>query len=125
MHTGLLLEMAAETFPDRTAVGPLDEGLTFAELALRARAGGCWINAKGPGSVVFIGLNSAAVPAGIFASAEIGRPFAPLNYRLADDDLRKLLARTAPSVAIVDDEMLSRVEGTPGVVLVKRSELES
>jgi acyl-CoA synthetase (AMP-forming)/AMP-acid ligase II len=124
MHTGLLLEMAAEAFPDRTAVGSLSEGVTFAELACRARAGGAFISTLSEGSVVFIGQNSSAVPASIFASAEIGRPFAPLNYRLADVDLRKLLGRTAPSVAIVDDEMMPRVEGVPGVVLVSRSAFE-
>jgi hypothetical protein len=38
----------------------------------------------------------------------LARPFAPLNYRLPDADLSKLLARTAPSVAIVDDDMARR-----------------
>ena len=125
MHTGLLLEMAAETFPDRVAVGSLADGLTYGELAARARAGGVWIATHGEGPVVFVGLNSAAVPTAIFASAEIGRPFAPLNYRLADADLRRLLARTAPSVAIVDDDMLGRVAGTPGVVIISRSAFEA
>jgi fatty-acyl-CoA synthase len=129
MQTGLLLEMAAEAFPDRVAVGPISDGLCYGELAARARAGGAWLNAQSPGmrpgTVVFIGLNSAAVPTAIFASAEIGRPFAPLNYRLPDEELRKLLARTAPSVAIVDDDMLARVAGTPGVALTSRSAFEA
>lgn len=125
MHTGLLLEMAAETFPDRIAVGSIEGGVSYGELAARARAGGVWIMDRGPGPVVFVGLNSAAVPTAIFASAEIGRPFAPLNYRLSDEELCKLLARTAPSVAIVDDEMLARVAGTPGVTLATRSQFEA
>jgi acyl-CoA synthetase (AMP-forming)/AMP-acid ligase II len=125
MHTGLLLEMAAEAFPDRVAVGSLSDGVTYGELALRARAGGAWIATHGEGPVVFIGQNSTAVPTALFASAEIGRPFAPLNYRLADAELRKLLARTAPSVAIVDDDMLARVEGVPGVVMTTRSAFEA
>jgi acyl-CoA synthetase (AMP-forming)/AMP-acid ligase II len=75
--------------------------------------------------VVFIGLNGAAVPMAILASAETGRPFAPLNYRLADQEPRNLLARTAPSTAIVDDDMLARVEGTPGVTLIPRSAFEA
>jgi len=54
----------------------------------------------------------------------LGRPFAPLNYRLPDDDLRRLLARTAPSVAIVDDDMLSRLGQPPGVTIVTRSAFE-
>lgn len=125
MHTSLLLEMAAGAFPDRTAVGPRDQGLTFGELAARARAGGVWLAAQGEGPVVFIGLNGPTVPTAIFASAEIARPFAPLNYRLADEELRKLLARTAPSIAIVDDEMVPRVAGTPGVTLIATSAFEA
>ena len=125
MHTGLLLEMAAETFPDRLAVGSLRDGVGYGELAARARAGGAWLNTLGAGPVVFIGVNSTAVPTALFASAELARPFAPLNYRLADAELRKLLARTAPSVAIVDDDMLARVDGIPGVVLACRSAFEA
>src|SRR5690606_16151929 len=41
------------------------------------------------------------------------------------EDLRKLLARTAPSVAIVDEDMMPRVAGTPGVTLVTRGDFEA
>ncbi len=125
MHTALLLEMAAEAFPERTATGPIEDGVTYAELAQRARAGGVWLEGLDAVTVVFVGLNGAALPTALFASAEIGRPFAPLNYRLPDAELRRLLARTAPSAAIVDDDMLARVEGTPGVILVPRSEFDA
>ena len=125
MHTSLLLEMAAETFPDRAAVGAVADGLTYGELAARARAGGAWLSEQGPGPLVFVGVNGAAVPTAIFASAEVARPFAPLNYRLSDNDLRRLLARTAPSVAVVDDEMMARVAGTPGVVLAYERNVHS
>ena len=125
MHTALLLEMAAEAFPERTALGSRDGGISFGELAARARAGAAWIAAQGDGSVVFIGLNGPALPTAVFAAGALGRPFAPLNYRLPDDDLRRLLARTAPSIAIVDDDMLARVQDVPGVVLVSRSAFEA
>jgi acyl-CoA synthetase (AMP-forming)/AMP-acid ligase II len=125
MHTALLLEMAAEAFPDRTATGPHHIGVTYAELAARARAGGHWLHRQEGPTVVFVGLNGAALPTLLFASAEIGRPFAPLNYRLADAELRRLLARTAPSIAVVDDDMIARVEGTEGVAIVSRSTFEA
>jgi fatty-acyl-CoA synthase len=124
MHTALLLEMAAGAFPERTAVGSLRDGVTFEELAARARAGGAWLDEQDAVTVVFIGLNSATLPTLLFASAEIGKPFAPLNYRLPDEDLRRLLARTAPSIAIVDDDMIGRVEDVPGVLLAERSNFE-
>ena len=125
MHTALLLDMAADAFPDRLALGSRDDGIDFGELAARARAGAAWLAVQGEGTVVFLGLNGPALPVAIFASGALGRPFAPLNYRLPDDDLRRLLARTAPSVAVVDDDMLPRVAGTPGVALVARSAFEA
>jgi acyl-CoA synthetase (AMP-forming)/AMP-acid ligase II len=125
MHTALLLEMAAGALGDRTATGSIVGGVTYDELAARARAGGHWLAAQDTGAVVFIGLNGASLPITLFASAEIGRPFAPLNYRLPDAELRKLLARTAPSIAIVDDDMLARVEGVAAVRIVARSAFEA
>ena len=126
MHTALLLEMAAGALGERIATGSIGDGLTYDELAARARAGGHWLAAvQDGGSVVFLGLNGAAMPISLFASAEIGRPFAPLNYRLQDAELRRLLARTAPSIAIVDDDMLARVQGVDGVRIVARSAFEA
>lgn len=125
MHTALLLEMAAGAFPDRLALGPRAEGVTYEELSARARAAAAFLAAKGDGAVVFLGLNGPALPTTVFAAGLLARPFAPLNYRLPDADLRKLLARTAPSVAVVDDDMLGRVEGVDGVVLVARSAFEA
>ncbi|PZQ60304.1 MAG: AMP-dependent synthetase [Phenylobacterium zucineum] len=125
MHTALLLEMASGAFPDRLALGARSEGVTFEELAARARAGAALLAREGEGTVVFLGLNGPLLPAVVFAAGLLGRPFAPLNYRLPDADLRRLLARTAPSVAVVDDDMLARVEGVEGVVLVGRSVFEA
>lgn len=125
MHTALLLEMAAGAFPERLALGPRAEGITFDELSARARAGAAFLAAKGEGSVVFLGLNGPALPTAVFAAGLLARPFAPLNYRLPDADLRRLLGRTAPSVAVVDDDMLARVADVPGVVLVARSAFEA
>ncbi|HEY3796895.1 MAG TPA: fatty acid--CoA ligase family protein [Caulobacteraceae bacterium] len=125
MHSALLLEMAGESFPERIATGPLADGVSFSELAGRARGGGAWLAAKGADKVVFCGLNGSALPALLFAAGEIARPFAPLNYRLKDDELRRLLERTAPSVAIVDDDMVSRVAGVPGVEIVTRTAFEA
>src|SRR4051794_39882078 len=124
MHTALLLEMAADAFPERLALGERAAGVSFAELQARARGGAAWLAAQGEGSVVYLGLNGPALPVALFAAGWLGRPFAPLNYRAPDDDLRRLLARTAPSVAIVDDDMMHRVDGVQGVTLVTRSAFE-
>ena len=122
MQTTLLLEMAADTLGDRLALGPKSAGVGFAEFAARVRGAAAWLADQGEGPVVFVGLNGPALPIALFASGALGRPFAPLNYRLPDDDLRALLARTAPSVAVVDDDMVERLAGVPDIVLVARSD---
>ncbi|MDQ0466895.1 acyl-CoA synthetase (AMP-forming)/AMP-acid ligase II [Caulobacter ginsengisoli] len=125
MHTALLLDMVAGSFPDRAALGPSAASVSYGELAERARAGAVTVEALGEGSLVFIGLNGPTLPVAVFAAGLLGRPFAPLNYRLVDEELRRLLARTAPSVAVVDDDMLARVAGVEGVTLLARSDFEA
>ncbi|MFI4950276.1 MAG: class I adenylate-forming enzyme family protein, partial [Caulobacterales bacterium] len=125
MHTTLLLDMAADAAPDRLAMGEMAEGVSFAETQARARAGAAWLAVYEADTVVFLGLNGPAMPVALFASGLLGRPFAPLNYRLPDVDLNRLLARTAPSVAIVDDDMVGRLQPTAGVSVVARSAFEA
>lgn len=126
MHTALLLDMAADAAPDRLALGGLADGLTFEETRRRARAGAAWLSQQGDGQmVVFLGLNGWAFPVTLFAAGLLAKPFAPLNYRLPDPDLNKLLVRSSPSVAVVDDDMLGRLEVPEGVTLVARSAFEA
>jgi acyl-CoA synthetase (AMP-forming)/AMP-acid ligase II len=125
MHTALLLDMAADAAPDRLALGGLADGLTFEETRRRARAGAAWLAGQGGETVAFLGLNGWAMPVAVFASGLLGKPFAPLNYRLPNADLNKLLARTAPSVAVVDDDMVDRLTAHPGVTVVSRSAFEA
>ncbi|MCC6474853.1 MAG: long-chain fatty acid--CoA ligase [Burkholderiales bacterium] len=121
MHTGLLLEMAAEGLGGRIAVGPLESGITFANMLVRAREAAVSLAASPARTLAYIGLNSPAFSIALFASAFANRPFAPLNYRLPDAELRRLLARTAPCLVIVDDDMLVRAAGVDGVTVVARS----
>jgi fatty-acyl-CoA synthase len=125
MHTPLLLDLIADIEPDRVAVGPLADGLSFATLRARARAAAAWLRASGAEHVVFVGLNGAALPVLLFASGMAGLPFVPVNYRLADAELRRLLARAAPAVAVVDDDMVARVNGIDGVTIMARSAFEA
>src|SRR5262245_41476467 len=121
MHTALLLEMAADGLGDRLALGSRVGGLSYAEELRSARAAAAWIAREPAETVAYVGLNSEAFPLALYAASLAGKPFAPLNYRLPDADLRKILARTAPSLAIVDDDALARVADVPGVVIVPRS----
>lgn len=125
MHTALLLDMMADAAPDRLALGGLRDGLTFGEVRRRAHHGAAWLSSLGGGTVTFVGLNGVALPMALFASGMLAKPFAPLNYRLPDADLCKLLGRTAPAVAIVDDDMIGRLGAIPGVAVVARSAFEA
>ncbi|HEX7943709.1 MAG TPA: AMP-binding protein, partial [Phenylobacterium sp.] len=125
MHTPLLLDMAADAAPNRLAFGRRADGLTFEAARRQARGGAAFLSAQGGETVVFVGLNGPALPLAIFAAGLLGKPFAPLNYRLPDADLNRLLARTAPSVAIVDDDMVHRLQAADGVTLVSRSVFEA
>jgi fatty-acyl-CoA synthase len=124
MTIGMLLDMAAQTEPDRIILGSRTGGLTYEHCVAKVQAGGAWLSQQPGETLVFIGLNGPAMPVALFAAAHAGKPFAPLNYRLPDADLRRLLARTAPSIAIVDEDMIGRVEGIPGVDLVTRGDFE-
>jgi len=125
MKTSLLLEMAAGAFPERIAFGALDGGVCYEDLIAHSRAGAALLKEHPADTVVYLGLNGPTLPSVIFASALIGRPFAPLNYRLSDEELTRLLARTAPSVAVVDDDMLKRAEGVEGVAVIPRSRFDA
>lgn len=125
MHTALLLDMIADAAPDRLALGRRAEGLTFSETRRRAHHAAAWLEQLGGTNVAFVGLNGPALPVAVFAAGMLARPFAPLNYRLPDADLRKLLARTAPSTAVVDDDMVARLGQVDGVTIVSRSAFEA
>jgi fatty-acyl-CoA synthase len=121
MHLSMLLEMAAEGSADRVAFGSTKDGLTYVDLLERARRAGVWARGRGVERVGLVDVNSEAVPILLFGSAFARLPFVPINYRLADDQLRRILARTAPSVVIVDDPIPARVGVLAGVELVTRT----
>ena len=123
MHLSTLLEMAAEGFGDRTAFGPRPGGLTYAALLDRALRAGAWAAERGVANVGLVDVNSDVVPMLLFGSGYAGLPFVPINYRLADDQLRDILARTAPSVVVVGEEIPARVGTIDGVELVPRHQL--
>ena len=44
---------------------------------------------------------SPAVPIALYGAAIAGKPFVPINYRLADEQVRAIVARTAPATIVV------------------------
>ncbi|MDG4668590.1 fatty acid--CoA ligase family protein [Mycobacterium sp. 236(2023)] len=104
MSISLLLEMASDTDPDRTAVVSNDLRLTTSELSALADGGAGVISASGAQHVAYVGAGGALLPLLLFASARAAVPVTPLNYRLAADGLRALLDRLPDPLVVVDDE---------------------
>jgi fatty-acyl-CoA synthase len=123
MNIALLLSMMADAAPDRIAVGALDGGVTYAGLQRQAGEVAANLADSGATSLVLVGANSDAGPALLFGSAQAGLPFCSVNYRLADDRLRQVVARTAPSVVVADDASAPRVAAIKGTRLVSPVQL--
>jgi acyl-CoA synthetase (AMP-forming)/AMP-acid ligase II len=122
MHTALLLEMAAEGLGPRTALGSSGTSISFEQLHLRAQRAAALLAASQARNLVFVGLNSVAMPLALFGAVLAGRPFVPLNYRLPDEQLLRIIARTAPALAIIDDDLQLRfAAGVAGVQFMPRS----
>ncbi|GEL22256.1 hypothetical protein PSU4_12100 [Pseudonocardia sulfidoxydans NBRC 16205] len=124
MNITMLSTMAADGMGDRIAAGGLADGLSFSELDLRARRVGALLVAGSVERLGMIDLNSDAVPLALLGAAYAGVPFAPLNYRLADDRLRAVVERLAPATVVVADGSVAERIGTiAGITLLPRHEL--
>jgi acyl-CoA synthetase (AMP-forming)/AMP-acid ligase II len=121
MHTSMLLDMAADGFGERAAVTTGSVTCSYATLADLSRRAAGWLAERGAERVALVDVNSAAVPVLLFGAGVAGIPFAPVNYRLADGQLRAILARCAPCVVVVADEAAPRVAGIEGVTVVPRA----
>jgi acyl-CoA synthetase (AMP-forming)/AMP-acid ligase II len=111
MAIGLLLDMAAEGYRDRIALGSHSGGITYSDLQRAAAGGARRIAGYEPATVVFVGVNSEALPAALFASSHAGVPFASLNYRLPADQLSGLIDRL-PEPLVVADAVYRDLIGT-------------
>src|SRR4051794_14907463 len=123
MDLALVLQMAADGMGDRVAVGSRAAAITMAELALRARRAGAALRARPGERVALVDLNSEAVPIALFGAALANKPFVPINYRLADEQLRDIVQRTAPAILIVGDGIAERLGHVEGIEMLTRNEL--
>ncbi|MCW2662260.1 MAG: AMP-dependent ligase [Mycobacterium sp.] len=103
MSISLLLEMAASSNPERTAVVSGDLRLTAQRLSDLADGGAGVIAASGAKHVAYVGTGGAMLPVLIFASARAGLTFTPINYRLSTDGIQALIERLPEPLVVVDD----------------------
>lgn len=123
MHLDVILSMAVEAHGARIAVGTRRDGLTVDEVARRSRRIGGYVAARGFERVALVDLNSLAVPLALFGASAAGVPFVPLNYRLTDDQLRRLVQRLAPALVVVGDGVAERVGDIEGIDYLSRDAL--
>ena len=118
-----LLDMAVDGFGERIAVGSKVGGLTVRDLREHAAR----VAAQFPcdhAHLVFVEENSTALPVAFFAASLAGVPFAPLNYRLTDQQLVSLVEQLTPAVVIAGTENACRI-AAPNVKILDPVQLGS
>src|SRR5260370_37809572 len=100
MNLSLLLDMAADGFGDRIVLGFRDGGTTAEQLRRRSLAGSRILCDAAADGLIYLCVNGPLFPASLFASARAGVPLIPLNYRLGDEQLRRVNAPQPHAAAL-------------------------
>ena len=90
MNITMILEMVASG-GDRPVVTANGRSLTASDLLVRARAAAHRF--RGHPAVLYLSPSHLAYPVALFGAALAGIPFIPINYRLGEHQLARLLAR--------------------------------
>ena len=125
MNIALLLEMAADAAPDRTALVCDGRRWSYAELLGAARGAVALIRDCGAEYVALTGESSEAAVIALFGAALAGVPYCPLNYRLADADLGALMARIAPALVIGEPARVEAIASGQGHRVLDRADFVS
>jgi acyl-CoA synthetase (AMP-forming)/AMP-acid ligase II len=112
----MLLEMAADAYDDRVAIGARgrDDAISYAELRRLAMAVATELAAKSASTLAVACANSTAIPVALFGAAWAGISYAPLNYRLPEDALQRQLARLDPVHLVDTDGWLAALQPDHG-----------
>jgi acyl-CoA synthetase (AMP-forming)/AMP-acid ligase II len=122
MNIALLLEMSAESAPER--IGLVCDGQRWSYGDLHAAAKGAveLIEQSGASHVALLDESSEAAVIALFGAGLAGVPYCPLNYRLADADLAALLDRIAPALIVGDVARVERLSPGQGHVTLSRAD---
>ncbi|MEU4837771.1 class I adenylate-forming enzyme family protein [Nocardia testacea] len=124
MGIEMVLDMAASVHPDRLAMGRRTSGTTYRQLGELASGGATVLAEHDAAHLVFVGVNGPVLPVLTFASARAGVPLAPLNYRLATDQLRDLVGQLERPLIVADPAYRDELEDAADVVLTSAEFLE-
>jgi acyl-CoA synthetase (AMP-forming)/AMP-acid ligase II len=122
MNISLILQMAADTEPERIGLVCDNRRWTYGALFAAAQDAARLIGQSGAGHVALLDESSEASAIALFGAALAGIPYVPLNYRLADADLAALLARIAPALIIGDTTRVERLNPDRGHIVMSRAD---
>ena len=111
MTLSLLLEMAAGSDPERTAVVCDGRSVAVAELDTWATRAAGFLRGSPIRHVVYVGTGGLAMPLLLFGCARAGLPFTPVNYRLGASAARELVERLPDPLVVADAEYADVVRG--------------
>ena len=92
--------------PDKAALVQDDTITTYAQLNRATARLAHGLRARGVSRgerVAFLGLNSVELVIAMFATAQLGAVFVPLNTRLAPPELSYLIEHSSPRLLLVED----------------------
>jgi len=122
MNISLLLQMAADTWPDRIGLVCDGRRWSYGALLRAARGAAQNLSINGCAHVALLDESSEAAAIALFGAALAGVPYVPLNYRLADTDLAALLERIAPACVVGDVDRVVRLGAEGGHTALSRAD---
>ena len=124
MNIMMLLEMAASGCPERVAfVDPeIDASISYQELFDAAGNMAAILRASDAGRLAMLDVSNIGIPIGLFASGWAGIPYVPLNYRLTDPEIERLLDRITPAYLVTEPERVAGFHDRKGVQVSSRTD---
>ncbi len=117
MNISLILQMAADTEPERIGLVCEARRWSYGALLRAARGAALNISKSTCSHVALLDESSEAAAIALFAAAIAGIPYVPLNYRLSNTDLSALLGRIAPAYIIGDEERIRQMSPQGGHIV--------
>ena len=121
MNISLILQMAADTEPERIGLVCAARRWSYGALLRAARGAALNISKSTCTHIALLDESSEAAPIALFAAALGGVPYVPLNYRLSNTDLASLLSRIAPAYIIGDAERIRQLSPQGGHIIRTRA----
>lgn len=115
MHLHLLLDLAADVVPDRTLLHDGEHRATPVELRRAAGSVAAELRAGAHDALVYVGRWGLPYAHAVFGASLAGVPLVPLNYRLGDAQLHRLLANHERALVVADDP--GALRAPPGTVV--------